>query len=69
MKDQEQTPKKELFRQLDNVELRDVRRLRRRIRQAKNGKELNKVEEAIARSLHVVRARDELIPNLSLIHI
>ncbi|MDK8243783.1 ATP-dependent RNA helicase HrpA [Corynebacterium sp. UMB10321] len=64
MKDQEQTPKKELFRQLDNVELRDVRRLRRRIRQAKNGKELNKVEEAIARSLHVVRARDELIPNI-----
>lgn len=64
MKHQDQTPKNDLFRRLESVELRDVRRLRRRIRQAKNAAEIGKVEEAIARSIDAVHARNEHIPNI-----
>lgn len=64
MKHQDQTTKNDLFRQLDSVELRDVRRLRRRIRQAKNASELSKIEEAIARSIDTVRARNKQIPSI-----
>ncbi|OIR45510.1 ATP-dependent RNA helicase HrpA [Corynebacterium sp. NML130628] len=64
MKQQDQTPKNDLFRELESVELRDVRRLRRRIRRAKDATELRKVQEAIARSIDAVHARNEQIPSI-----